>query len=59
MISMGKVLNLKVSGVFFQKLVLKLPWMGFFWIIPIITSYGIVIIQVLINRCKSKFNTEN
>ena len=54
--------HVEISGVFFfffQKSVLQTPLLGdFFSNNPIIISYVIVIVQVLTNRCKSKFKTD-
>ena len=39
--------------------VFKPPCLDFSWNSPIIISYVIEIVQVLTDRCKSKFKTEN
>ena len=39
--------------------VLKPPCLAFLWNSPTISSYAILIVQVLTNRCKSKFKTGN
>ena len=52
------MINLKISEKFSEN-VLKPPCMNFLWNSSIIISYVIVTVQVLTNRCKSKFKTEN
>ena len=58
-ISKSKVTNLKDPVVFFLKKYDLNPPFGFFWNSPTIISYLIAIVQILTNKWKFKFKTEN